>query len=98
VRLCQEDRDEIRRVVTERLQGIKPPIPPTSCIIDFHRVIDEGSSSSDLYVIEMRVPQVITKDLFFTIRDEAYVKTDGGKRRLNGPQIQQEILKRFRLE
>lgn len=98
VKLSYQERDEIRRIVTEKLQGIKPPIAPTSYRLEIHTVQDENNLPSELFVIELTVPRVISRDLFFTHKDEAYVKTDGGKRRLNGPQIQQEILKRFKVE
>jgi hypothetical protein len=32
--------------------------------------------------------------LYFTGKDEAWVRIDGGKKRLSGPEIQQEILLR----
>lgn len=77
---------------------IKPQIAPSSYRLEIHPVMDENSLPSDLYIVELTVPRVVSKDLFFTNKDEAYVKTDGGKRKLNGPQIQQEILKRFNVE
>lgn len=90
------DRDEVRRVVTERLIGIRPAIPPSLYKLEIYPV--ENAPEADLYIVELSVPRVATKDLFFTSKDEAWIKTDGGKIQLKGPQLQQEVLRRFNLE
>ena len=86
--------DEVRRVVTEKLTGIKPVIAPTSYRLEFYKILDGGKPVPDLYVVELIVPKVTTRDLYFTNRDEAWVKTDAGKKKLTGPEMQQEIIKR----
>jgi tetratricopeptide (TPR) repeat protein len=98
VKCNYSNRDEIRRVVTEKLNQIQPSIAPTSYRIEFHQVYDDNKVIvPDLYVIEMVVPRPTSNhQLYFTGKGEAYVKTDGGKRHLSGPQVQEEILKRQR--
>jgi hypothetical protein len=97
VQLEYNKRDEIRRVVTEKLAQIQPAIAPTQYRIEFHRVYDGVSESAipDLYVVELVVPRASSNTLYFTGRSETYVKTDGGKKRLTGPEIQEEIIKRL---
>lgn len=89
------ERDEIRRVVGEKLTSIKPPIAPTAYEVRFYPVRDDhGILVENLYVVEMSVPRPNSTDLYFTGKDEAWVRIDGGKKRLSGPEIQQEILHR----
>ena len=52
----------------------------------------------DTYVVEVRVPSVRRTLLFATGRQEVYVKTDAGKRKLTVVEIQQELIKRFGLD
>lgn len=92
--LNPSERDEIRRVVGEKLTSIKPPVAPTAYKIEFHPVRDENSIVENLYVVEMAIPRPNSTDLYFTGKDEAWVRIDGGKKRLRGPEIQQEILHR----
>lgn len=94
--LDRSQRDEVRRVVTEKLATIQPPIPAGSYGIACHRV--EGCApEEERFVVEVRVPQVATTTLYFTGGAAAWVKTDGGKLRLGGLQIIDEILRRSRV-
>lgn len=98
VNLSYAERDEIRRTVSEKLNGIKPAISPAFYKFELHSVISETGPIDNLYVIELSIPKVISKDLYFSIKDEAWIKTHGGKRELKGPQLQQEILRRFSID
>lgn len=97
VSLEYEERDEVRRVVNEKLDQIQPAIAPTLFKIPFHPVLDTNSSEpiNNLYVVELAVPKANTKDLYFTGGNEAFVKTDGGKKKLTGPQLTAEVVKRM---
>jgi predicted HTH transcriptional regulator len=92
--LNASQRDEIRRVVGEKLTGIRPPIAPTAYKIEFHPVRDENDIVENLYVVEMAIPRPNNTDLYFTAKDEGWIRIDGGKKRLTGPEMQQEILRR----
>ena len=93
VRLTHNERDNIRRVVTERITGIQPPIAPTSYRIEFHPV--EGApNSTNQFVVELVVPRADPSQLYWTSKSEAYVRTDAGKKKLNVQEIREEILKR----
>lgn len=94
VLLNDRDCDELRRVVTEKLHQIVPPIAPTSYQIELHPVSDGGRLVRDLYVVEVKIPAVRRTLLFATGSQEIYVKTDGGKRKLSAVEIQCELLRR----
>jgi DNA modification methylase len=98
VRLTYAERDEIRRTVSEHLNGIKPAISPAFYKFELHQVISHTGLVEDLYVVELSIPTVASKDLYFTVKDEAWIKTQGGKKELKGPQLQQEILRRFNID
>lgn len=98
VRPSYGERDKLRKVVTDKLVNIQPSISPTAYQIPFYKVYDSDPSDepiSDLFVIEVVVPRVLTNDLYFTGGNEAFVKTDAGKKKLSGPELQDEILRRL---
>lgn len=95
VKLDYSQRDEIRRITDEKLSSIQPTVALSSFKITFHEVLDGNNPIKDLYVLQVDTPQIDSKDLYFTGQNEAYLKTDGGKKKLSGPAIQQEILKRY---
>lgn len=95
VELRPQDCDELRRIVTERLHQIVPPIAPTAYRIDLHPVSNGSVVIDDLYVVEVRVPSVRRTLLFATGGQEVYVKTDAGKRKLSALELQQELIQRL---
>ncbi|CAG9164516.1 ATP-binding protein [Cupriavidus pampae] len=95
VELRPQDCDELRRIVTERLHQIVPPIAPTAYRIDLHPVSSGSVVIENLYVVEVRVPSVRRTLLFATGAQEVYVKTDAGKRKLSALELQQELIQRI---
>ncbi|WP_081069082.1 ATP-binding protein [Burkholderia multivorans] len=95
VELRPQECDELRRIVTERLHQIVPPIAPTAYRIDLHPVSDGSIVIDNLYVVEVRVPSVRRTLLFATGSQEVYVKTDAGKRKLSALELQQELIQRL---
>ncbi len=95
VPLDSSQRDKLRRLVSEKLSQILPAVAPTAYRIEFHPVYEEsGSSAQDRFVVEVIAPQVSASNLYFTGSNEAWVKTDGGKKKLKGPELQDEIIRR----
>lgn len=94
VHLNDQNCDELRRIVTEKLHQITPALAPTRYQIDLHPVSDGQNKLPNLYVIEVRVPSVKRSLLFSTGSQEVYVKTDSGKKKLSALEIQQELLHR----
>jgi len=99
VHLNYRQRDKLRRSVTEKLTQIQPPISPTAYRIVFHNIYENKESDrtiSDLFVVEVVVPRASTNDLYFTGGNTVFVKTDAGKKKLTGLEIQDEIRRRHR--
>jgi hypothetical protein len=99
VKLNFKQRDELRRVVSEKLAQIQPSITPRAYRIEFHEIFETEESNNpvtDLFVIEIVVPRVFSNNLYFTGSSLAFVKTDGGKKKLSGAQLNDEILRRLK--
>ena len=95
VTLNERQRDEVRRKVSEKLWGIRPPISDNNWYLEFHNVYGfQQETIEDLWVVELLVlpPQEI--DIFYTNSGELFVKTEGGKQKLLGPQITEFIRSR----
>jgi predicted HTH transcriptional regulator len=95
VQLRPDECDELKRIVTERLHQIVPPIAPTAYQIALHPVCDGAAVIDDLYIVEVRVPSVRQTLLYATGGQEVYVKTDAGKRKLSALELQQELVRRL---
>ena len=92
VNLNDQQRDEVRRKVSEKLWAIRPSISDENWQLEFHHVYDlQGETVEDLWVIELVVPPPQEKDIFYTNSGELFVKTEGGKQKLLGPQVTEFI-------
>ncbi len=96
VPLTDQQCDEIRRVVVERVGNIKPPLALSSLIVELHPI--QSDSPVPLYVVEVKVPSAHGTYLYATGSEEVYIRTDAGKKKLNIMQIQQELLRRAGVE
>jgi Putative DNA-binding domain len=94
VKLTSSERDEIRREVVGKLAGIQPPVDIVRLRLSFHEVFENDLVVPDLLVIELSVPRGEPATMHFTSGDEAFVRLDGVKQKLKGPQIQQWVLGR----
>lgn len=96
VRLNFHERDGLRSVVSQKLNGIRPSIDPTAYRIDFHEIYGTNNDLiPNLYVIEVTVPHVSTTDPFYTSGHEAFVRVDGVKQKLSGPTLTDWIKRRL---
>ncbi|MEW5868794.1 MAG: protein kinase [Chloroflexota bacterium] len=95
VPLDYRQRDEIRRTVIDKILHIQPAIAPSVFRINFHEVYDGDQPMQDVYIVEIYVPRPQTKLLYFTSDEEVYVKTEAGKKKLSGTEIQAEIIRRL---
>jgi len=99
VKLDRRERDEIRRVLTNKLSGIQPALDPTLYRINLDKVYDDdGRVIPDLHVVEIVIPHVFSKDPYYTGGGEAFVKTDAGKEKLSGPKLTAWIKGRLGLD
>jgi len=95
VHLNFRQRDEVRRAITDQICRIQPALAPSAYQINFHEVFKDGQPVLDLFVIEVVVPRSQTNLLYFTGANEVFVKTDAGKKRLSGLELQDEIVRRL---
>lgn len=95
LQLDANQRDELRRSVNSKLVTIQPPIDPTAYRIEFYSVIQNGQRLPDVFVIEVRVPSSNSDRLYFTSGGETFVRLDGIKKKLSGPEIQDWIIRRM---
>ncbi len=93
--LDYQQRDEIRREVSNKLSQIQPHFPISLFNLDFHPVKnDDRQDIEDLWVFEMDIPGGASTELYATASGEVHVKTDGGKQKLNYSQIVAEVRRR----
>ena len=65
VLLDERQRDNVRRKVSEKLWGIRPPISDEDWGIEFHNVYDlQGNTTEDLWVVELVISPQQEKRLF----------------------------------
>ena len=96
ITLDERQRDNVRRKVSEKLGAIRPPISVEDWALEFHSVDDlQGEIVEDLWVIELVVSCPQQRDIFYTSRGELHVKTEGGKKKLLGPEVTEFIRRHF---
>lgn len=96
VKLLKEDRDNIRKKLTERISQVKPYISQDLLHISFEAIIDDsGDIIPEVYVVEIAIEVIKKEELFSTSKGEVYIKTEGGKIKLSPYEIQQELKRRF---
>ena len=97
VMLDAKERDHLRRLVTEQLVKIRPPVAPTAYRISLQSVYADDASTEplpDLFVVEILAPASDSILLHATGGNEIYVRTDAGKRKLSPEEIQDEARRR----
>ncbi len=95
VPLNEQQRDELRVKVSEKLGAIQPSIVG-HWQFELHPVYDlPGETIEDLWVVELLVPPPQRKEVFYTGKGELHVKTEGGKKKLLGPAVTEFIYRHF---
>ena len=98
VALDERQRNDIRTKVSQKLAAVQPSIVG-HWELEFHNVYDfQGEIVEDLGVVELVVPPPQRKDVFYTGSSELFVKTDGGKQKLQGLAITEFIRERLQDE
>ena len=94
--LDERQRDEVRRKVSEKLGSIDPPISVEDWHLKFHNVYDfQAETIENLWVIELVVLPPQETDVFYTNSGKLFVKTDGGRQKLQGAKVTEFIRRRF---
>ena len=95
VSLGEQQRDELRVKVSEKLGAIQPSIVG-HWQLELHPVYDlQGETIEDLWVIELVVLPSQRREVFYTGKGELHVKTEGGKKKLLGPAVTEFIRRHF---
>ena len=92
--LTAEERDQVRRRVIGKLNEITPPVDPTLFRLNFHQL--QAAPAPNYYVIELTVPKLELREPFYTGSGDLFVRLDGVKRKLKGPQITEWIKSRLK--
>ncbi|MDE0089443.1 MAG: putative DNA binding domain-containing protein [Candidatus Poribacteria bacterium] len=99
VTLNDQKRDEVRRIVSEKLGSIDPPVSVEDWQLELHQVYNlHGEAIEDLWVVELLIPSLQKRDVVYTNSGELFVKTEGGKQKLLGAQVTEFIRSRFQNE
>ena len=88
VKVDRKQKDRIREEVSNKLSRITPGMG-VNCKLEFHKVYksDEKTIIDGLSIVELVVPPPLQKtNVFFTESNKLFVKTDGGKKKLEGQQ------------
>lgn len=92
VTLDDKARNKTRRQVSQKLCKIQPPISVEHWRLQFHAVLDlQGQAIPNLWVIELVVLPPQKKEVFYTDSGDVFVKTEGGKQKLQGPALTEFI-------
>ena len=95
VSLNEQQRDDLRVKVSEKLGAIQPSIVG-HWQIELHSVYDlQGEVVEDLCVVELVVSPPQRREVFYTSKGEIHVKTEGGKKKLIGPAVTEFIRRHF---
>lgn len=96
VPLDEQQKDKIRTHVSQKLWSIRPPIVDDDWHFEFHNIYDlHGQSIENLWVVELVIAPPQEVNVFYTNSGALFVKTDGGKQKLLGPQVTEFIRNRF---
>lgn len=94
--LNEQQRNETRTKVSEKLGAIQPSISVEDWQLEFHNVYGlQGETVEDLWVIELVISPPQERDVFYTGSSDLFVKTEGGRQKLRGQQITEFILRRL---
>ena len=89
VRLTYDNIDTIQKRISEATSHAHPMIDPELYTIEFHKTMtEEGTLAEDIYIVEIDVYPHEPKYLYSTSKNEVYVKTAGGKQKLDSFDLQ----------
>ncbi|MBP3326827.1 MAG: putative DNA binding domain-containing protein [Coprococcus sp.] len=96
VKLSKKDRDEIDRKISERIGQMKPYVSADIVQIQYENILDGNEIAKDLFIVEVIIRQWTSDILFSTSKGDVYIKTEGGKKKLDVYDIQNELKGRLR--
>jgi Putative DNA-binding domain len=94
VSVNHQQRNQLRRDVVSQLHSIQPQIDPTQFELELHPLGSVDGAPHPLYVVELVVPAGASNEPYFTGGHEVFVRVDGVKKKLTGPQLTAWIRRR----
>jgi CheY-like chemotaxis protein len=89
-------RDRLRRDVYSKLASVRPAVVASAFRLRFHPTVDaENAAISNVFVVELNAPAGETDRLYWTGGNETFIRVDGVKKKLSGPEIQDWIERRL---
>ncbi len=96
VTLDERQRNNVRTQVPAKLTSIQPAISIEDWQLEFHQIHNlHGETIEDLWVVELLISPPKERNTFYTNSGELFIKTEGGKQKLSGPQVTEFIRSRF---
>ena len=96
VKLTKKDKDIIDRKISEKVGQMKPYVSQDIVKIVYENIADKEQILEDLYVVEIYVEPWKENLLFATSKNEVYIKTERGKKKLDSYEIQKELKSRLK--
>jgi len=92
VKLTYDDRDKLRREISNKLSQINPHVPHQNYKIKNHNIYNSIYEKIEgLFIVEVIVIPTDSQFFYATAKDEVYMKTDGGKKKMKMQELQIEI-------
>lgn len=96
VKLTSEDKDCIRRKISERVKQVRPYVSQDLVHISFKNILNSNNQIiDDLYIVEIMVESIRVDELFSTSKGDVYIKTESGKAKLDSYDLQLELKRRM---
>ena len=96
VKLSKKDKDFIDRKISERIGQMKPYVSADIVNIFYESILNGNEIAEDLFIVEIVVKRWASDILFSTSKGNVYIKTEGGKKKLDVYDVQNELKERLR--
>jgi len=87
VQLTYEQRDDLKREFFNSLDTIEPVISKNKIILNFIPIVHHGLVINDLFCIEVNVPVILNKTMYFSKSGKTWIRLDGITKELKGLEL-----------
>ena len=95
--MSKKDRDDIDRKISERIGQMKPYVSADVIQISYENISDGEEIVQDVFVVEVFIRPWTSDILFVTSKGDVYIKTEGGRKKLDAYDVQKELQGRNKL-
>lgn len=96
VKLSKKDKDTIDRKISERIGQMKPYVSADIVNIFYENILNGNEIAEGLFVVEIVVKRWTSDILFSTSKGNVYIKTEGGRKKLDVYDVQNELKERLK--